>query len=86
MNTFRTSAEITPDHRLVVALPPEMPIGTAEVVITVAPAAAVPPNGTPAAQGSFRKQFGAIRGGDPNVADNDRIDTDLANADRQTGG
>jgi hypothetical protein len=86
MNTFRTSAEITPEHRLVVALPLEMPIGTAEVVTTVAPGAAAPANGAPAARGSFREQFGAVRGGDPNAADNDRIDAELADADLQTGG
>jgi hypothetical protein len=75
MNTFRTSTEITPEHRLVLALPPEMPLGTAEVVVTVAPQ-----NGSPAAAGSLRSHFGAIHGGDPRTADNDRIDADLANA------
>jgi hypothetical protein len=83
MNTFRTSAEITPDHRLVVALPPEMPTGTAEVVVTVSPK--VTANGKSAAPGALRKQFGTVHGGDPNAADNDRIDADLTNEDQQTG-
>ena len=73
MNTFRTSTEITPEHRLVLALPPEMPLGTAEVVVTVAPQ-----NGTPAPGGNVRSQFGAI------AADNQRIDADLTNAYRQS--
>jgi hypothetical protein len=76
MNTFRTPAEITPDHRLVVALPPEMPTGTAEVVVTVTTA-----NGKSAAPGTLRKQFGAVRGGDPNAADNDRVDAEHSHRD-----
>ena len=48
MNTFRTSTEITPEHRLVLALPPEMPLGTAEVVVTVSPQ-----NGSPAPAGNL---------------------------------
>jgi hypothetical protein len=79
MNTFRTSTEITPDHRIVLALPPEMPLGTAEIIITVSPK-----NGSPAPRGSLRRHFGAIRGGDPHAADNDRIDADLTNAHRQS--
>jgi len=79
MNTFRTSTEITPEHRLVLALPPEMPLGTAEVVVTVAPQ-----NGNPAPGGNLRSHFGAIHGGDPRAADNERIDADLTNAYRQT--
>lgn len=73
MNTFRTSAEITPDHQIVLALPPEMPLGTAEVAVTVAAA-----NGTSAPRGSICRRFGAVHGGDPRAADNDRIDADLA--------
>lgn len=80
MNTFRTSAEITSDHRLVVALPPEMPTGTAEIVVTVLPSTNA--NGASAAPGTLRKQFGAVRGGDPNAADNDRIDADLTSQDQ----
>ena len=83
MNTFRTSAEILPDHRLVVALPPEMPIGTAEVVVTVTPGRPTLPNGSPAPQSTFRSHFGSVRGGDSNAADNDRIDADLTDAHRE---
>ncbi len=96
MNTFRTTTEITPDHRLIVALPPEMPIGSAEVVVTVSPQVIVSPkdtvspqnasatNGTSDVQGSFRKQFGSVRGGDPHAADNDRIDADLTSENHPT--
>jgi hypothetical protein len=79
VNTYRTSTEITPDHRIVVALPPEMPLGTAEVIVTVSPK-----NGNSSQRGNLRRQFGAIHGGDPRAADNQRIDADLANADRQS--
>jgi hypothetical protein len=75
MNTFRTSTEITADHRIVVALPPDMPLGTAEVVVTVAPQ-----NGSPPACGNLRRHFGEIHAGDPRAADNDRIDADLTDA------
>lgn len=71
MNTFRTSAEITADHQLVLKLPAEMPLGTAEVVITVST------NGNSAHPGSLRGRFGAVRSGDPRGADNERIDADL---------
>ena len=79
MNTFRTSTEITPDHRLVLTLPPEMPLGTAEVVVTISPQ-----NGSPASCGNLRSHFGAIHGGDPRAADNDRIDADLSDAYRES--
>lgn len=72
MNTFRTSTEITPDHRIVVALPPEMPLGTAEVIVTVAVQ-----NGETAHRGNLRALFGSVHSGNEHAADNARIDADL---------
>jgi len=75
MITFRTFAEITADRQVVVSLPPETPIGRAELVVTVAPQ-----ENTPSPPGSLRRRFGAVRSGDPRSADNERIDADLARA------
>jgi hypothetical protein len=72
MNTFRTSTEITPDHRIVVALPPEMPVGAAEVVVTVAVQ-----NGAQHHPGNLRALFGSVHGGNEHAADNGSIDADL---------
>ncbi|MGD9633714.1 MAG: hypothetical protein AB7G28_14905 [Pirellulales bacterium] len=72
MNTFRTSTEITLDDRIVVALPPEMPLGTAEVIVTVAVQ-----NGEPPHRGNLRSLFGSVHGGDEHAANNGRIDADL---------
>jgi len=35
MITFRISTEVTDDRRVVLTLPPEVPIGQAELVVTV---------------------------------------------------
>jgi hypothetical protein len=35
MITFRISADVTPDRRVVLTLPPEVPLGQAELVVTV---------------------------------------------------
>lgn len=73
MITFRTSTEITTDRRILLDLPPETPIGKAELVVTVSPQQpAASPNG------NLRSHFGTIRGGDRRAADNRRIDADLA--------
>ena len=37
MITFRVSADVKDDRRVVVTLPAEVPIGKAELVVTVAP-------------------------------------------------
>jgi hypothetical protein len=36
MITFRISAEVKPDRQIVLTLPPEVPTGMAELVVTVA--------------------------------------------------
>ncbi len=36
MITFRMSAEVNEDRRVLVVLPPEVPVGKAELVVTVA--------------------------------------------------
>ena len=35
MITFRTTTEVKDDHRIVLTLPPEVPIGQAELVVTI---------------------------------------------------
>jgi hypothetical protein len=75
MITFRTSAEVTPERSIVLALPPETPLGKAELTVTISPREAVDSR-----SGNLRRHFGAIRSGDPRAADNDRIDADLAHA------
>ena len=74
MVTIRTSAEIPQDRRLVLILPPDTPLGEADLVITVAPKSGVP------IDKSASEFFGAVRGGDATAADNDRIDRDLNQA------
>jgi hypothetical protein len=75
MITFRTMADVTADRKIVVTLPPETPIGKAELVVTVAPqeSAAAP-------RGSLRSRFGTVHSGDRQSADKERIDADLARA------
>lgn len=73
MITFRTSAEITADRRVVVNLPPETPIDRAELVVTVAPA-----QDAPSLNGSLRRRFGNVHSGDARSADNERIDPFLS--------
>jgi hypothetical protein len=73
MITFRASAEISADRRVVLTLPPETPIGKAELVVTVAPQL----DGA-ATAGKLRRQFGSIHSGDRSSANNEQIDADLA--------
>lgn len=75
MITFRTSAEITADRRVVVRLPPETPIGRVELLVSVSPVEIAP-----SPSGSLRRRFGTVHSGDANSADNQRIDADLARA------
>ncbi len=75
MITFRTHADVPGDRRVVVTLPPETPLGSAELIVTVAPQE----NG-PRPRGNLKRHFGAVRGGDAQAADNGRIDADLARA------
>jgi hypothetical protein len=74
MITFHTSADVTADRRVTVTLPPETPIGKAELTVTVAPQ-----DGT-AARGELRGLFGSLRSGNSRSADNDQIDADLERA------
>jgi hypothetical protein len=64
MITFHTTAEVTRDRQLLVTLPPETPLGKAELVVTISP------------QTASSKQRGQLR----RSGDNERIDVDLANA------
>jgi hypothetical protein len=75
MITFRTSMEISDDRRVVLTLPPNTPVGEAELVIMVAPK-----EERVATRGDVRRYFGAVRGGNAQSADNDLIDADLARA------
>lgn len=72
MISFRTSLEVKEDRRVVLDLPPETPVGHAELIVTVS----TPMNSATQA-GGLRRQFGAVRSGDPASADNSRIDADL---------
>ena len=73
MITFRTSTEIREDRRVVLTLPPETPLGAAELLVTVAPQRQLGDSH----RGGLRRQFGGVRSGDPRSADNERIDADL---------
>jgi hypothetical protein len=75
MITYRTSMEISDDRRVVLILPPETPVGKADLVVTVAPK-----EEPVSSRGNLRRYFGAVRSGDSRSADNDRIDGDLARA------
>jgi hypothetical protein len=74
MITIRTSADITADRQIVLSLPPETPLGKAELVVTVAPVA------DSSSKGGLRRRFGNVHSGDAQSSDNERIDADLARA------
>ena len=76
MITFRTFLEIGNDRRIVLTLPPETPIGEAELLVTVAPQT----QPADARRGGLQRQFGAVRSGNSRSADNERIDADLVRA------
>jgi hypothetical protein len=75
MITIRTIADITADRQVVVSLPPETPVGRAELVVTVAPQVESGLGG-----GALRRRFGSVRSGNGNSADNERIDADVGRA------
>jgi hypothetical protein len=75
MITFRTSTEVSADRRVVLTLPPETPIGKAELVVSIAPE--IIADLTP---GNLRRHFGSVHSGNSRSADNDRVDADLARA------
>ena len=74
MFTYRTFAEVPDDRQVILHLPPETPTGKVEVVVTVAP----DEKGATPTGGDFSRFFGTFNSGDPNSADNDAIDADLA--------
>jgi hypothetical protein len=73
MIIFRTSADIDAGREVVVKLPPETPIGKADLVVMVVPQSTPPSGG-----GILRRHFGAFQSGNPRSADNELIDADLA--------
>jgi hypothetical protein len=50
MITVRMSAEVKDDRRVVLTLPPEVPTGRAELVVTVQPSKVNQPRGVPASE------------------------------------
>ena len=72
MIVFRASARVNEDRRVVLELPPQTPLGEADLVVTLEPRR---PAGTPS--GGLRRHFGAVHGGDARSGDNQRIDDDL---------
>ena len=75
MIRFRTSTQVKANRRVVLELPPETPIGKADLTVTIAPQTA-----DASTTGSLRQRFGTVRSGDVRSADSDRIDADLARA------
>lgn len=71
--TFSTEADIGVDRQVLVTLPPETPIGKADLVVMVNPQGS-----EPASSGRLRSRFGTVHSGDPRSADNERIDAELA--------
>jgi hypothetical protein len=79
MITFHTFADIPENRRVMVVLPPETPVGKAELTVTIATPSAGEEHAAPP-QGDLRSLFGSVRSGDPRSGDNERIDADLARA------
>lgn len=75
MITIRTFADVTADRQVTLNLPPETPIGRAELVVVIAHQ-----EQSFESRGTLRQRFGAVHGGDANAADNEQIDADLARA------
>lgn len=75
MIRFHTSAEVNEDRRVVLELPPETPVGKAELTVTIAPH-----NADASKVAGLRQWFGTVHSRDSRSADNDRIDADLARA------
>lgn len=79
MITFHTHADVPEDRRVLVILPPETPLGRAELIVTVTPPGTSNVSGVPSS-GNLKRHFGAVRSGDAQSADNERIDADLTRA------
>lgn len=77
MHTVHIIADVPADRRVMIELPPETPLGKAELTVTVAPQEHALPSKKPGAR-SVRDFMGAVSLGDSHSADNDRIDADLA--------
>lgn len=75
MIRFRTSAVVKDDRQVVLELPPETPVGKAELTVTVSPQLE-----DHTGAGQLRQRFGTVRSGDADSSDNDRIDAELARA------
>jgi hypothetical protein len=75
MISVRTIADITPDRQVVVTLPPETPLGKAELVVTISPQPI-----DAAQRGGLKRWFGAAHSGNSRSADSERIDVDLSRA------
>ena len=76
MIRFRTSAEVKKNRRVTLELPPETPLGQADLVITISPSRPADNSGT----GQLRKSFGKFHSGDTHSADSERVDQDLASS------
>lgn len=75
MICFRTSTEVREDRRVILELPPETPVGKAELTVTIATE-----NADASKLGGLREWFGTVHSRDARSADNDRIDAELARA------
>ena len=78
MISFRTSADVDAGREVVVKLPPETPIGRADLVVMIVPHKASESRG-----GLLRRHFGTFQSGNTRSSDNEAIDRDLA---REYGG
>jgi hypothetical protein len=73
MIVFRTSMRVDEDRRVILQLPPQTPVGEAELVVTLEPRQPIASIG-----GGLRRLFGSVHSDDIRSADNQRIDDDLA--------
>lgn len=73
MISFRTSTDVDANRQVVVKLPPETPLGKADLVVMI-----VPHQSGNLQPGGLRRHFGALQSGDAHSADNDLIDRQLA--------
>jgi hypothetical protein len=78
MIRIRTQADVNADREVVVKLPPETPIGRADLIVMV-----LPITKAESQRGILRRHFGAYESGNSRSADNASIDADLA---REYGG
>jgi hypothetical protein len=72
--SFKTTTDVPDDRQVTIVLPSDAPTGKADVEVTIAPHE----KGASATGGDFSRFFGTVNSGNPNSADNDAIDADLA--------